>query len=267
MASVLHLLVSLIVPLVLAPAGAEAPADFKMTVDLSTVQKNAVSATSVIVVRKGIAYQFLSSDRDEVQVIDPAGPTLTLIHLKRRVQTEIGPAVLESNTERLRSAILTAAEKRAKSEDRGDRLSAAMSRDLADPKFQTVYDAPQRRLLLTNPTVEIGAVGEPDADTRRLAVIGSCLTALAKLGALRDPAGLPPFPHLEALRALVSERRLMPGEITILYRLAGPPRRLRWTYHIIPELTDSEREAISRIDSLRATARYVRYPVYEPDTP
>ena len=97
--------------------------------------------------------------------------------------------------------------------------------------------------------------------------IGSCLTALARLGALRDPEGLPPFAQLEALRGLVTERHLRPVEITILYRLAGPPKRLRWTYQLVPELTDSEREAISRIEPLRASARYVRYRVYEPDAP
>jgi hypothetical protein len=69
------------------------------------------------------------------------------------------------------------------------------------------------------------------------------------------------------MHALITERHLRPTDVSILYRLAGPPRKLRWTYKVVPELTDNEREAISRVDSLRATARFVRYPNFAPQEP
>jgi hypothetical protein len=262
MVHVAGLLVSVVLALLPAPPDSASPADFKLAVALHGVEKDPV-ATSLIVVRQGIAYQFLSQARDEVQIIDPAGPTITLLHLKRRVQTEISAGQIESSLARLHQAIEKSVQRREKSDDRADRLSAAMSRDLIDPKFKPVYDAPEHRLRMSNPTVEVEAVGQPEPDARRLATIDGCLSAMARLDAIRDPAGLPPFALAETLRALVTERHLRPTEITLLYRLTGPPHKLRYTYRLVPELTDNDREAISRLDRLRTTARFVRYPGYE----
>ena len=263
MVHVAGLLVWAVVALFPALPDSTPPADFKLAVALHFAEKDPV-ATSLIIVRRGIAYQFLSQARDEVQIIDPAGPTITLLDMKRRVQTEVSAGQIESSLARLHQAIDKSVQRREKSDDRADRLSAAMSRDLIDPKFKPVYDAGEHRLRMSNPTVEIEAVGQPEPDARRLATIDTCLSALARLDAIRDPAGLPPFPLVETLRALVTERHLRPTEITFLYRLAGPPRKLRYSYRLVPELTDSDREAISRLDNLRTTARFVRYPGYEP---
>lgn len=253
-------------PLVLLlGAPPEAP-DFKLRVELRGADKEAVS-TAQIVVRHGTAYQFIAQFRDEVQVIDLARRSVTLIHLKQRVQTEIGPAHLSSSVDRLRQSIEKAVVGREATGERADKLAAAMGRDLVGSNLETRYDAATHRLRMTNPSVEIDARGEPEPDSGRLAAIETCLSTLARMSAVRDPAGLPPFPFLETLRALVTERHLRPTEISVLYRLAGPPRRLRWTYQVVPELTDDEREAISRIDSLRSTARFVRYPGYAQTPP
>jgi hypothetical protein len=259
-------LAGLLLSLLLAPAADAPPADFKLLVELRGA-KAEPAATATLVFRHGVAYQFLSDVRKEVQVIDPGGPTITLINLERRVQTQIAPVELDGNLARLHKAIAAVVRRKEQSTERAERVAADMSRDLIDPKFQSVYDDRTHHLRLTNATVEVVAKGEPESDPRRLAALSSCLTALAKMSSLRDPAAIPPFTQLETLHALITERHLRPTDISILYRLAGPPRKFRWTYNLVPELTDNEREAISRVDSLRVTARFVRYPGYMPQEP
>lgn len=259
-------LLLLLPTLLLAPPEPGMPADFKLAVELHGVEKGAI-ATGVIVVRKGTAYQFLSTSRDEVQVVDPAGPTVTLINLRKRLQTQVTAAQLAAGGDRLRRSIETAARRREASDDRSERVAAAMSRDLIEPNFAARYDETAHRLHLSNPSVDVDAAGEPDADNGRLGLIEVCLSALARLNALRDPAGLPPFTVLETYHALIGTRHLRPTDVSVVYRLAGPPRKLRWTYRLVPELTDDEREAISRVDSLRASARFVRYNAFESAAP
>ena len=113
-------------------------------------------------------------------------------------------------------------------------MAAAKSRDLIDPHFTATFDASARRLRLTNKSVEVDAQGETEPDGLRLALISQTLAALVKLDSLRDPQGIPPFPRLEALEALTAGHRLRPSELTFLYRLSGPPQKLRWTYRLEP---------------------------------
>jgi hypothetical protein len=75
---------------------------------------------------------------------------------------------------------------------------------------------------------------------------------VAQLTALRDPKGIPPFTRIEALQRLVKDHRLRPTDVSFLYRLAGSPKRLRWKFRLVPELTDREREAIDRVERLMA---------------
>jgi hypothetical protein len=51
--------------------------------------------------------------------------------------------------------------------------------------------------------------------------------------------------------------------MSFLYRLAGPPQKLRWTYQLVPDLTLREAEGISKINQMRLSARLVPYDVYE----
>ena len=43
---------------------------------------------------------------------------------------------------------------------------------------------------------------------------------------------------------------------------AGPPRKLRWTYRLVPALTDRERDAIAKVDRMRSAARFLPYDRY-----
>ena len=91
------------------------------------------------------------------------------------------------------------------------------------------------------------------------------LAAFLKLEAIRDPASLPPFVALEALHRLDEDHSLRPAEIMFLYRLAGPPRKVRWTYRLQQSLSAQESEAISKIVLLSQRTRFVRFDRYERD--
>jgi hypothetical protein len=247
--------------------GPSAPvADFKLSIALYGVRKEPL-ASAEMVVRRGVGYQFVSDTREEVQIFDPGGSRITLLDLKRKVETEIGWAQLDANLARQRRAVAAAIEQREASDRRADRLAATMSRHLIDPHFDARYDPSISRLVLTNPTVEVEADGEPDSDPARLALVERLLTATAKLGALRDPEGIPPFTRIEALERLAETHHLRPTSVSMLFRLNGPPQRLRWTFRLVPELTAREREAIARVDRLQVECRLVPYRRYEEEEP
>jgi hypothetical protein len=240
------------------------PADFRLDASLFTVGPTP-AATSQIIVRRGVAYQFVSDSPEEVQIIDVAASRVVLVDLKRKIQTEISSNHLDTHLGVTYNRILAVVRSREKSDKRADRLAAAMGRDLIEPKFKAAFDDAKKSLHLTNTTVEADATGEPETDQGRYTVIVNALAAIIKLSAIRDPDGIPPFPRLDALRILTVDHRLRPTEINFLYRLAGPPKRMRWTYALIPSLTDREIEAIARINNLRETAKFVAFADYEDD--
>jgi hypothetical protein len=143
-------------------------------------------------------------------------------------------------------------------------VAAEISRNLIEPKLRESTGPDGRTFRLTNPNIEIDAAGEPEPDQVRLNLIVNSLAAIAKLGALRDEEGLPPFARLDAFRALSVAHRLRPTQIKMLFRFAGPPQILRWTYELVPSLTEREVEAISRVSQLHKVARFVPYDLYEP---
>jgi hypothetical protein len=196
-------------------------------------------------------------------IIDPANSRLLLLDLERQIQTEVTSKKLDETVGRSHDSTRALVERQEKSKTRAERIAAAMSRDLIDPQFEAKFDPNSRRLRLTNASVEVEALGEPEPDHARLNVIVNCLAAVAKLSTLRDPENLPPFVRLEALRTMTAEHQLRPTEMSFIFRLSGPPKKLRWTYRVVPELSAREREALERIDQMRSAARFVRYEKYE----
>jgi hypothetical protein len=240
------------------------PADFKLSLGLFGTEKTAL-VTGELVFRRGVAYQFLSDTREEVQIVDPTHARVVLLDLKRKRQTEITPAQLDAHLTRVRKAITTAIDTKTKTGGRSDRLAADMGRDLLDPKFEAIFDPTAAKLRLINPTVDVDTVGEPEPDPKRLALMKVVLTAFVKLGSFRDPWSLPPFTRIEALETFMTGHKLRPTEVSMVVRLSGPPKKVRWTYRLVSELTAREREAIARVDQLRALAKFVPYAVYDED--
>lgn len=245
-----------------APPDSTPPADFKMHILLYGAGK-VPQAKSTVVVREGRSYQFLNDTSKEVQIVEPRSGRVVLLDLKRGIQTEILHAQLEENLERLHSAIDRTASRKEGSESRSDRVAASMSRNLIDRTLRASFDASKRLLTLKNATVELSATGVSEQAAGRLRQIRLTLELLIELSALRDPRSIPPFARLESLRQLVEVHQLVPVEVTLVYRLAGPPILHRWAYDYVDTLTLDEREAIVRIERLRSTAPLLPYERYE----
>jgi len=244
------------------PPAPAPPADFKLKIALHGVRKTPI-ATAQMVVRRGVAYQFVSEIREEVLVIDPASARVGLLDLKRKIQTGLSSKQLDAHLSALFGKASAEIARNEAAGTRAGRIDAAMSRDLIEPKFKESAEDGGRKLRLSNATVEVTAVGEPEPDGPRLAMIANGLAAGLKLAAYREPDALPPFTCLDALRRVIAVHRLRPTEIDYIYRLHGPPKRLRWTYEIVPALTDREVEAVARIEGLLKTARDVPFALYD----
>jgi hypothetical protein len=238
------------------------PADFKIVVAMYGLRKEPILTTE-LVVRHGRVFQFNSEATAEIIIHDPRTERIELFDMDRMVQTDLTWKMLDDAEDRLRKAIVQAIEEREKEGGRANRVSAAMSRNLIDPHFATSFDEKTNHLRLTNPSVEVDAIGEPEGDAGRLRLIARTLVSSIKLESARNVEQIPPFPRLETLRMLTSDHHLRPTETTFLYRLAGPPRKLRWTYRLVSSLTDRELEALARIGRLREKAPHLRYERYE----
>ncbi len=239
----------------------EAPVspEFKIRVGSFALRPEPIS-TEEIVARAGRIYQFRSGT-SEVVVIDPARKRVELIDLQRKVQAEISFDRLDEAARQVGAKLREAIAKREASGTRADAVEAEMTRALAEPKLRRLAVARPELIRLANPTIEIDARGEGGGDPARLALEILALESIAKLGAFQTPDDLPPFAELDTL-AILKASRLRPTEISYLYRLAGPPRRFRRTYRLVPELTDREREAVGRIDRVRESAPMLRYERY-----
>jgi hypothetical protein len=50
--------------------------------------------------------------------------------------------------------------------------------------------------------------------------------------------------------------------MAFVYRLAGTPQKLRWTFRMEPSLTARELEAIARVEAVRERCRFARFERY-----
>ncbi len=239
------------------------PADFRLYIKSFGVAKEPIY-TEDVVYHSGRIYVFPSNVK-EVTIIEPAKARLDLIDTGRRVQCEFEFSKLDNSMTRLKSSLREAAEKLEKQGGKAKLIEARMTRDLFETKLETTFDPKTRRLRMKNPVVEVDAESEPEVDAGRLALINSSLVNIARLAAYRVPEDLPPFIEFEAIAALTVERKLRPTSMTYVYRLAGPPQKMRRTYEMIDKLTDRELEALKLIDRLSEVAPSLRYDQFRVD--
>ena len=241
---------------------APGPADFKLAISFFGIRKEPIT-TSELIVHDGTAYYFASESPEEIVIINPADRRAELLDLERRAQTEISFARLDEKQTTLHHSIAEAIRKQEQAGGRSNLVSAEMSRALNDPALTQTYDPATSRLHLTNSAVTVEATGEPEPDTARLALIVTALDGLIKLAAVRDPETIPPFIRLETVHSLIVGHQLRPTELTFTYRLAGPPRKHRWTYRLAETLSTRELEALTRVARLRANTPFIPFDRYD----
>lgn len=246
-----------------AQPSAPAPAEFKLVTAFYEAGEKPLE-TAELLAFEGRVYR-ISAESREIVIVDPAGERVHLLDLspKRKAQTSVSFIELDNQLARLRTTLKSTVERLEKKGGRANVIAAKMTRNLIDPKLTTSFDSASLRLHMKNDNLELDATGEPDADAQRLALVSLTLSALFKLESMRDQNGMPPFAQLDALFALTAERKLRPTELSVLYRLAGKPNRNRWTYRLVPSLTDREREALRRVDRFHAEAPSLRFDLYE----
>jgi hypothetical protein len=245
-----------------APAGPSQPADFKVVMTLYGVAKEPVKKIE-LVVRKGRVFRFDAEPTLEVVILDPAAKKLELVDLDRKIRTELPYKRLDVFQANLQGAIESAIAKREAQGGKANEVAAAMSRDLIEPRYTAEYDPKTRTVRLSNKSVQFEGHGELDTDRPRLALIAEALATMMKLESMREPGTIPPFTRLEALRVMIADHQLRPTEMTYIFRLAGPPRKYRWTFQLEPTLTTREVEGISLIELMRERCRTERFERYE----
>ncbi|MBX6315996.1 MAG: hypothetical protein IRY99_24245 [Isosphaeraceae bacterium] len=245
----------------MALAWAEAPAstDFKVAIAIFGAGPKPLNTAEFLVHGDRIYYSDAKSH--EILLLDFAERRCELLDLKRHVQARIPFEKLDEYLEALRERMLAEANTLEKEGGKANEVAARMSRNLVEPQLATCFDPKTSRLRMTNPSAEVDATGAAEPDPRRR-LVAEVLSTLAKLEAYREPRAVPPFIRLDAITAL-GERKLRPTELSILFRLAGPPRRARWTYRLVPGLTDRDHIAIARIDRFRREAELLFYADYE----
>jgi hypothetical protein len=244
-------------------AKASAPATgFKIAIAFYGLRAEPIT-TAELFFRGGVACYFASESPEEIVIINPADARVELLNLERHVQGELAFSRLEEKQAMLHRAVAGAIRKQEESGTRSNRIAAEMSRALNDPDLAETFDAAALRLRLTNSAVTVDATGAAEPDAARLAFIDTALTALVKLAAARDPEAIPPFIRLDSLRALIGGHHLRPVELAFTYRLAGPPRKHRWTYRLVETLTSREILALDQVTRLRSSTPFIPFERYE----
>jgi hypothetical protein len=238
------------------------PADFKLAIAFYGIRKEPITSAELIV-RSGTAYYFASESPEEIVIINPTNRRIELLDLERKIQAEMPFARLEEKQKALHRAIAGAIQQQEEAGGRSNRVSAEMSRALNDPALAETYDPATSRVQLQNSAVTVDATGAPEPDAARLTLIDTALGSLIQLASARDAEAIPPFIRLDALHALTVGHHLRPTELAFTYRLAGPPRKHRWTYQLVESLTARELLALDRVARLRTNTPFVPFERYE----
>ena len=236
-------------------------ADFKLTIEFFGNGADPLESGQMVV-HDARVYQY-STESKEIVILDTAAQRLELLDIEDRVLARVTYRRLDEALNALHKTISERADALEKKGGKANLVAARMSRELIDPHFSKAFDARQGRLHLSNGSVEVDASGQAESDASRLRLLATAMSTIVKLGSLRNPDNIPPFTRLDAIRDLVETRRLVPSEFRFVYRLAGPPKKYRWTYQLITQLNDRDKEAIARLDQLRTRARLLTFAEYE----
>ncbi len=245
-----------------AATGPVRPGEFKLKFTYDAIDRTQRERGEIFFV-PGKSYQFLDGS-DEIVIVEPIRRAVRIVDLARQVQTEISDDHVAVELELIRAESRAIIGAEGAGNGRANQIAAESERDLLEPRFVTSDNPTTGRLSMRNPSVQVEATGVPETNPATLAIVTEALTIDAELRAIRQPDTLPPFAQLDALHALLIDRRRIPTQMTFTFRLAATPKQYRWTYTIVPVLTDREREALGRIDGLLTTAARLPFKRFNP---
>jgi hypothetical protein len=237
------------------------PADFRVSVALKEATTDqGISAEWLAY--KGRVLEIIDG-RHELILIDPIARRVELLDLNRKRIARISFDRLDAELAAHKARLQRTVDKLATSSERADKIKAAKTADLLNPAGSLTYDVKSHTLRRTGKTSEVVATGAPDGDSGRLEMIRLSLAYLVKLDTYRAPEKLPPFVQLHAINALIQDHHVRPTEISLLFRLNGPPIRFRWTHVMTPSLTAKDVELWTKLDNFLKTANVMDFDAYE----
>jgi len=237
------------------------PADFRVSVALKETTTNQGTSAEWLAY-KGRVLEIIDG-RHELILIDPAARRVELLDLDRKRIARISFSRLDAELSAHKKRLQRTVDKLSGSSERAKKLNAAKTADLLNPAGDWTYDAKTHTLRRDGTTSEVTATGIPDEDAARLELFRLSMVYLIKLDSYRAPEKLPPFVQLQAIDALVKTHRLRPSEMSLLFRLNGPPIRFRWTHEMTPSLTAKDVELWTKLENFLKTAQLVDLDAYD----
>jgi len=209
--------------------------DFRMEnkVYLGNQREPTVETTTIFY--QGAVYDFLKKPA-EITIFDKDHNRLLLLDPQRRVKTELSVQEVEAFVERLRR----------RASEYSDPFVAFLSR----PEFEKSFDATSRELTLRSPWMTYRVV-TADAESPELAAEYRLFAdVLARLNALLNPKGLPPFARL-VLNAELQHREEIPKEVHLtIHPDTGvlPKKRmtLRSEHVVVRPIVEADRSRVQQ---------------------
>lgn len=209
--------------------------DFRMEnkVYLEHQRDPAVETTTIFY--NGAVYDFLTKPA-EVTIFEKEPSRFVILDTQRRIKTQLTLSEVEAFVERLRR--------------RADEYADPFVAFLAHPEFDKSFDPTARELTLQSPWLTYRVV-TVDAENPELAAeYRAFADALARLNALLNPKGLPPFPRL-VLNAELQRREELPKEVQLTIhpdRGLFPKKRtvLRSEHHLVRQISELDRARVQQ---------------------
>ena len=205
-------------------------------------------------------------DEPEMIVVDRSESIIDLIHTKKRCQCELSIKELNQGIDKHRANLFQKIDTQEGQGGRANRLESKMARELVEARLSVTNLEGAGRWRMVNGVVEVEAEGKLPAPPVDSASLRLALETRLKIFAIRSPKDMPPFVELAALKEIFEVKKLAPTSISTIYRLAGPPLKVRRTYSWSDEVTDRDLRALSLVETLRETTPHLRYAKYREAT-
>ncbi|MCS7306840.1 MAG: hypothetical protein NZ602_17245 [Thermoguttaceae bacterium] len=208
--------------------------DFRMEnkVYFGNQREPAVETTTIFY--NGVVYDFLKKPA-EITILENQR-RIVLLDTERRVKTHVTLHEVEAFVERLRR--------------RADEYSDPFVVFLGRPEFEHHFDPESRELTLSSRWITYRVL-TVDAESAELAEEYRMFAdALARLNALLNPKGLPPFPRL-VLNAELQRREMIPKEVHLTIhsdRSLFPKKRtvLRSEHYLVRQISEADRTRVQQ---------------------
>ena len=259
----LPLALVLLVGLLVLPAFAAQPVDFRVESSVFLIKEKSILSTpgkpkpeelisrSTTIFNRGVIYDFLDHPA-EIIIFDPANQRFILLDVDRKLRTELTTTIVGKAIDRLKGLAKSA---------KTDR-----TRFLLDPKFDESVDTETGALVFDSEWLTYRVTGTPAGNPAVVQQYRDFSDWAAKLNAFLRPNSQPPFARLILDEAL-AKRGEVPSKIELTLKtrhgLTTHKEQLRAEYHLVKRLVESDRRRIAQAGKQMAAFKQVGFRQYE----